>query len=129
MSAGRTAAIACLALFLATTAGCIRPHKAPVAQGNMLKQSDIEQLKTGMTPQQVEYLIGRPILAQPFDDTRWDYVYYTRIGYREPVQKELTLHFEDGRLARIEGDFEGADADITQDLVEEQELPGAAAGG
>lgn len=103
-----TAVLACF-LLLTSLAGCIRPHKSPISQGNLLRVEDIERLETGMTREQVIFLIGQPILAQPFEKSRWDYVYVSRQGYKEPVRKKITLFFEDDRLARIDDNYQGAD--------------------
>lgn len=102
-----TAVLACI-LLLASLAGCIRPHKSPISQGNLLRVEDIERLETGMTREQVVFLIGQPILAQPFEKSRWDYVYVSRQGYKEPVRKNITLFFENDRLARIKNNYQGA---------------------
>jgi outer membrane protein assembly factor BamE len=102
-----TAVLTCV-LLLTSLAGCIRPHKSPISQGNLLRVEDIERLETGMTREQVVFLIGQPILAQPFEKSRWDYVYVSRQGYKEPARKNITLFFEDDRLARIENNYLGA---------------------
>ena len=39
-------------------AGCV--YQAPIAQGNLLKQEDVDQVEAGMTRSQVRFLLGHP---------------------------------------------------------------------
>ena len=58
--------------------GCV--YQATLSQGNLLDQEDIDQLEVGMTRAQVRFLLGTPMIDDPFHENRWDYVYYLRIG-------------------------------------------------
>jgi outer membrane protein assembly factor BamE len=104
------AAVACLA------AGCsgvpripgITPYKVEIQQGNFVSQEMLSQLKPGMSKEQVRFLLGTPLLTDIFHADRWDYVYWreTPAGQRE--QRRVAVHFEDGRLARVDGDVASA---------------------
>ena len=78
--------------------------RVPVLQGNVVTAEKVKQLEIGMTPRQVQFLLGTPLLENKFGEDRWDYVYY----YRDPrgVEREsqLSLFFREQTLARIEGD-------------------------
>ncbi len=102
-------ALFCLT-FVLYTPSCIHPHKAPVSQGNLLRDEDIERLNIGMTKEQVVFLIGQPILVQPFAKARWDYVYMSRRGFQEPVRKNLVLIFENDKLIRIKDNYKEKDS-------------------
>jgi outer membrane protein assembly factor BamE len=53
----------------------------------------------------VQFLLGTPMLADPFHADRWDYPYYFRPGRSgETVQRWIVVYFEDGRVTRIERD-------------------------
>lgn len=93
-------------LTLALAGGCV--YQPSLAQGNLLKQEDLDQLKVGMTRTQVRFLIGTPMVDDPFHHNRWDYVYYLRIG-RNPAtfKRWVSIHFDD---------------DIVEEIVKEQEL-------
>jgi len=80
--------------------GCI-VYKPDVRQGNTLDRAAIDQLAPGLTREQVQYLLGRPVLKNLFDADRWDYVFYHR-GRRDEEQCRLTVFFEQDRLARME---------------------------
>jgi len=58
--------------------GCV--YQAALSQGNLLKQEDIDQVEVGMTRNQVRFLLGTPMIDDPFHEDRWDYVYFLRIG-------------------------------------------------
>lgn len=87
-------------LISSLAAGCV--YVPPVTQGNYLKQSDLKQLKVGMTTSQVEYLFGKPTLPDPFEKNVWRYVYYYKPGARAPTHTfRLTVYFENGKVTRF----------------------------
>ena len=83
----------------------ITPYKLEIQQGNYVSQDMVSQLKPGMSKEQVRFVLGTPLLTDIFHADRWDYVYWreTPSGTRE--QRKLAVHFEDGRLARVDGDL------------------------
>jgi|GEM_PF-535531 len=87
---------ACLAL-----AACV--FRLPTVQGNVIEQAQVDQLEIGMTPDQVRFLLGTPLVQGSFDPNRWDYVYYFRSSRGEETQRSLNLYFENNKLARIVG--------------------------
>lgn len=93
-----------LILFAITVSlGACSIYKLDVQQGNLFEDELVSQLRTGMDKQQVVYLLGTPLLQDPFHPDRWDYVYALRDGDGEVVERRrLTLHFSGDRLARIE---------------------------
>lgn len=82
-------------------AGCV--YVPPVTQGNYLKYSDLQQLKVGMTRDQVKFLFGPPQLANPFYPESWHYVYYFK---RNAQSKQhiyrLTVNFAHGKVANFQ---------------------------
>ena len=100
-----------LTLLALTLAGCssnlnpLRPYRMEIQQGNHLSQEKVAQLKRGMTKDQVRFLLGTPLLTDIFHADRWDYVYRrTPRNSNEVEERRLTVIFEDGVLARLEGD-------------------------
>ena len=71
----------------------------------MITQSMIDKLKPGMTRSQVRFVLGNPVIDDPLNRNRWDYVYTVQVGARDPVQKVLQLYFVEERLSHFEGDF------------------------
>ena len=86
-------------------------YKIDVQQGNALDQEDIDRVKEGMNKRQVEFLLGQPILSDPFHQNRWDYVFFFKPGYGDPHKARLTLWFEGDQVVRMEqeGTFEMPD--------------------
>jgi outer membrane protein assembly factor BamE len=77
--------------------------RLPTIQGNVIEQKQVDQLEIGMTPDQVRFLLGTPLVQGSFDPNRWDYVYYYRSPDGKEVQRSLNLYFENDKLARIVG--------------------------
>lgn len=92
-------AVNCFLLFLLS--GCSIIYHADIQQGNTLKQSTIEQLKLGMTKEQVRYLLGSCVLQTPFQPNRRDYVYFYKPGNGESIQQHVTLIFSNNQLVNI----------------------------
>lgn len=86
----------------------ITPHHIDIQQGNLLTQEQVSLLKPGMTPSQVRFLLGTPLLVDPFHKNRWDYAYILQRGGKVIEQRHITVLFENDKLARIEGDVVAA---------------------
>ena len=101
---------------LALVSGCsyVGVYKRDLAQGNLITQDMVSQLETGMTKEQVRYVMGSPLLNGPFNEDRWDYVFYLDEAYDDVEAKRVTLTFQNGRLADIDrhGNIED-DVDLT----------------
>ena len=80
--------------------GCV--YQANLSQGNLLKQEDLDQVEVGMTRSQVRFLLGTPMVDDPFHRDRWDYLYYLRIG-RNPAtfKRWVSIHFEGDQVVEI----------------------------
>ncbi len=56
-----------------------------------------------MTRSQVRYLLGTPMLADPFDPQRWDYIYTLRRGRDKNWDRaHFIVRFEGDKVSRIE---------------------------
>lgn len=97
------------ALLLSLVAGCssvhVGPHRIDVQQGNALDQENVARLKPGLNRAQVRFLLGTPLVVDPFRTDRWDYVYVFYKSGKLAEQKRITLFFDGDTLARIEGDL------------------------
>ena len=81
--------------------GCV--YRMAVQQGNFLDADQVAQLQNGMTRSQVRFLLGTPMLPNAFDDDRWDYLSYLKLGRRGAAeQRRLTVYFTDDKVARFE---------------------------
>ena len=92
-----------LALMLAMLlvfAGCV--YQATMSQGNLLKQEDLDQVEVGMTRSQVRFLLGTPMIDDPFHEERWDYVYFLRVGRDKATFKRwVSIYFSDDNVSEI----------------------------
>ena len=82
-----------------------RPYRPDIQQGNIITQEMVEQLRPGMTEDQVRFLLGTPMLRDIFHQDRWDYPYYLQRGDGSAQLRKLTVFFDhSGRLARFQSD-------------------------
>ena len=85
--------------------GCV--YQAALSQGNLLDQEDIDQVEVGMTRGQVRFLLGTPMIDDPFHQNRWDYVYFLRIGRDKATFKRwISVYFEGENVTEIVRDQE-----------------------
>ncbi len=92
---------------LVALGGCQFPrlHRVTIQQGNVISQDMVNQLQPGMTRSQVAYIMGEPILKNPFDSDKWDYLYSVELpGYYEQKYR-MTVYFENDKLAYFTGDL------------------------
>jgi outer membrane protein assembly factor BamE len=89
-----------LALLLASCG--LKPYKMDIQQGNFITAEMRAQLKLGMSKTQVRYVLGTPLVNDPFHDNRWDYIYRLEHGGKITEQQRLTLHFSGNSLQSID---------------------------
>jgi len=94
-----------LAVLLAATTlgagGCV--YRPNIQQGNLLKTEDVDQVTVGMTRSQVRYLLGTPMLADPFDPQRWDYLYTFRRGREDRMDRaHFIVRFDGDKVSKVE---------------------------
>ncbi len=80
-------------------------YKLKVIQGNQLDARAVSSLQQGMSRDQVQLLLGTPLLRDPFHSDRWDYTYeISRNGVvNQAKTRNLTVWFENDRLVKAEG--------------------------
>lgn len=83
-----------------------------VRQGTVLSQEAVDQLRTGMSRRQVQFLLGSPPLVDPFHENRWDYVEALKPGNGDFRSRRVTVFFEDDRLTAVEGDLQPQDQSL-----------------
>ncbi|WP_161157312.1 outer membrane protein assembly factor BamE [Vibrio eleionomae] len=101
-----------IALPLAVTAlsGCSvverLVYRIDINQGNYIEQSEVNQLKFGMSKEQVRYVLGSPMLVENGYPNTWYYIYHHKPGHGDVVQKNLIVNFNNsGKLVKIAGDY------------------------
>lgn len=95
------AMLAVLAAAVLALSACV--YRPTIQQGNLLKTEDVDQVTEGMTRTQVRYLLGTPMINDPFDPQRWDYVYRLTTGRkRHTVDAHFIVYFQGDNVSRVE---------------------------
>jgi outer membrane protein assembly factor BamE len=125
-----------LALALLTSAtllgGCV--YRPDIQQGNLLRPEDIRQVTVGMTRSQVRYLLGTPMVSDPFAPQRWDYVYRMQYGRDKAIDSaHFVVYFEGDKVVRVEalddpGPSHGAPGEDKKKKKKAPEQPAAPGG-
>ncbi|MBW2472463.1 MAG: outer membrane protein assembly factor BamE [Deltaproteobacteria bacterium] len=97
--------IALLLSAVTTVSGCV--YRQTISQGNLIEQEDLDRVEVGMTRNQVRFLLGTPMVDDPFHADRWDYVYYLKVGRNDATFKRwISIFFADDVVAEIRRDQE-----------------------
>jgi outer membrane protein assembly factor BamE len=98
-------AVILIAALLTVVSGCV--FRANISQGNLIEQDDLDQIEVGMTRNQIRFLLGTPMIDDPFHKDRWDYVYYLKIGRKDTVAKRwVSILFSGDKVGEIRKDLE-----------------------
>ena len=91
-----TKAFLIIILSLSGISSCssLAPFKVAILQGNIIEDEDVEQLVKVLSQDQVQYLLGTPILNSPIHQNRWDYFYSVKVGETIVGEKKLSLIFD-----------------------------------
>jgi outer membrane protein assembly factor BamE len=95
-----------------------RVYKLTVQQGNVITQEMVDRLEPGMSRSQVEYVMGRPVLNDPFEDDEWVYLYSIEIPDFFTQVVKMVLTFEGNTLVTITGDYVPKGAETESDGTE-----------
>lgn len=83
-------------------ASCIHMFRPTIPQGNVIQDCQVAQLHPGLTEEQVVYLMGTPVLQNPFEPNRWYYVHTVKPGAKPRRQRYVILTFSHGVVQHIE---------------------------
>ncbi len=88
-------------LAAALLSACV--YKLDTQQGNLLDVEQVEAVEVGMTRSQVRFLLGTPMVTDPFTQDRWDYMYYFRAGKGGASRRShVIVHFDGDTVSSIE---------------------------
>ena len=79
------------------------PYRPDIQQGNFVSQEMLNQLKEGMTKDQVRFVLGTPLLTDIFHAERWDYPFRLARGNGELTTSRVTVYFKDDKVAKFDG--------------------------
>jgi outer membrane protein assembly factor BamE len=97
-------AIISINLAILGLAGCswCKPYKVDIQQGNVIDQKDTKQLKTGMNKNEVQDLLGTPVLSNGFESNHWTYAYTNQINGGKIEKKVIELYFNHDKVVKID---------------------------
>ena len=87
-----------LLIFLISACSSFSFYKVPVTQGNIFEDKDIEKLQVGQSMDQVKFILGSPMIRDPFHSNRWDYLNLITIGDEKIIEKKLVVIFDNEDL-------------------------------
>ena len=93
--------------------GCV--HKIDIAQGNVFDRQQLARIELGMTPEQVQFVMGTPMLVDPFHPEQWYYLSSLAVDGGTPKSYRVMIQFAGGRVADIQERGE-----IPESLVQER---------
>ena len=101
-------------------------HKIDIQQGNVITQEMIAQLELGMDKKKVIFIMGSPVILDTFHADRWDYLYLIKHGGGNSKRRQITLYFEQTKLARVEGNVTPAAGKLVVDTRQDMtvDVPG-----
>ena len=93
-----------LGLLALSLSACSLLYRLPTRQGNVIDQRDLAKLQVGMTREQVKYVMGTPVVGNPFRDDRWDYFGYYKSPRGDVTTRTVSLYFDTANhLVKMEG--------------------------
>ena len=87
-----------------TRSGFLEPYRFSIPQGNYLNQQMLDQVRTGMSREQVRVAIGTPLLIDVFHPDRWDYVFRFQYANGDAELRRVTVFFREERVAEVRHD-------------------------
>lgn len=84
--------------------GFLEPYKFAIPQGNYLNQQMLDQVRQGMSREQVRLMIGSPLVTDIFHPDRWDYVFRFQYPNGDAELRRVTIRFQDDRVASVKAD-------------------------
>ncbi|MDN3650692.1 outer membrane protein assembly factor BamE [Reinekea marina] len=95
----RNIKLAVISAFILIASSCtlLKPYQAELGQGNFVLPEQIEKLEIGQTKNQVQYLIGLPILEGESTETKWIYP----LKQDDETFKHLIIRFTNNKVSEI----------------------------
>lgn len=85
------------------TFGLLPVYRPDIQQGNFVSREMVDQLRVGMTPDQVRFVLGTPLMVDVFHGERWDYPFRMKQGDGTVTSSHVVIRFKEGRVASFDG--------------------------
>jgi len=104
---------------------CIKPFQPDVQQGNIINNSDLSEIRYGMSKQEVLFILGTPMVIDPFNESRWDYFYSKNDKRkRETESRLITALFDGDKLVELKGDVDLSNIENLEPSTEDRQHGG-----
>ncbi len=92
-----------VSLFGAVMLSSCAIYRPDIHQGQITDVENVERVETGMTKNEVQAILGTPLLVDTFNPDRWDYI-LTIVGNPRNIvlNERVTIYFENNRVREIE---------------------------
>ena len=84
----------------------------------------VDQLRPGLSRSQVRYILGTPLIADTFDQSRWDYFFSIKRPGRDELRERISVYFVDDKLSYFTGDYLPTNLVVSSDSVVSSESAG-----
>jgi outer membrane protein assembly factor BamE len=93
----------------------ITPYQIEVVQGNFVAKEQLAQISKGMSREQVQNILGTPLVASIFHAHRWDYVFTIERKGVKDQQRKVSFWFKEDVVDKIEaGELIGENEFVAQ---------------
>ena len=82
--------------------GIFTPYRITIQQGNFISSEKADEIKLGMTREQVRFSLGTALLTDMFHADRWDYVFRLLKPSGELTTSRVTVFFQNGLVSKID---------------------------
>lgn len=114
-----------IGLSCVTLTACIKPYQPDIQQGNIINNSNLREIRYGMSKQEVLFILGTPMVIDPFNTERWDYFYSKRDQQKRETDKRLiTALFEGDKLVALQGDTDLSNVQNLEPSTEDKQHGG-----
>ena len=77
-------------------------YQSEVVQGNVITREQAERIKPGMSRDQVQDILGSPMIADIFHADRWDYMFTIRRPGAAAQRRHVVVFFQADYLKKID---------------------------
>ena len=114
-----------LGIFTLFLTACVKPFQPDIQQGNIINNNDLKEIRYGMSKQEVLFLLGTPMVIDPFNESRWDY-FYSKLNQkkRQTDKRLITAMFEGDKLVSLQGDVDLSNVENLEPSIEDRQHGG-----
>ena len=77
----------------------LKPYIISINQGQLINEEKLNKIDTGLSKDQVLYLLGKPSTTNPYVSDQWNYLYFNNSNQKEI--KKLVIYFKNEKVFKI----------------------------